>query len=272
MYRRAQGQAMLRRAALILTAVIVISALAAKLRRGDTLSISPLAKPTATPVSMGFDETVVSRDVTFEKLTWYALQTGIFSSQEAADAKALAYADRGAPGYVSPDGDKFRVLIACYDTETDAASVRDRLASAQEVDVYLHRWELPEMSLRLTGMAGQLDVAEAGMQLLRQSAALLRDAAIAMDRGESDPDDALRLLSGLNDQYVLWRRTARQRFVQPYPAMIGALLSLADGWDTQYTDLKGASGSVTALSASLKIHAMEQYAHLAQLYALIQAP
>lgn len=265
MYRRARGQAMLRRGALMLAVAVIAAGLAGRMRRGDALRVSPVTHPTPTPVTAGFDETVVSREITLEGATWYALQTGIFSTRQAADARAVAYSDRGAPGYVHPDGDRFRVLIACYGTESDAAAVRDRLASRQEVDVYLHRWVLPEMTLRLTGMAGQLDVAEAGLHLIRQSASLLRDTAIALDRSEEDASGALEILAALDEQHRLWRATARQRFGQPHPALIGDLLSLADQWDARYAALQRESASAAALSAAMKIQSMTAYDDLSQL-------
>lgn len=249
----------------MLAVAVIIAGLAGRMRRGDALRISPVTHPTPTPVTAGFDETVVSREITLEGVTWYALQTGIFSTRQAAEARAVAYSDRGAPGYVHPDGDRFRVLIACYGTESDAAAVRDRLASRQEVDVYLHRWALPEMTLRLTGMAGQLDVAEAGLHLIRQSASLLRDTAIALDRSEEDASGALEILASLDEQHRLWRLTVRQRFGQPYPALIGDLLSLADQWDARYAVLQRESASPAALSAAMKIQSMTAYDDLSQL-------
>lgn len=266
MYKRARGQAMLRRAALLFTAVMIIAGLAGRLRGGHDMSAKPLLKPTPTPVTLGFDETVTSREVALEKLTWYGLQTGIFSTKEAADAKAASFSDRGAPGYVYQDGEKYRVLIACYGEESDAATVRDRLARQQEVDVYLHRWTLPALTLRLSGMAGQLDVAEAGLHLVRQSAAQLRDCAIAADRGESGLSGAQATLKQMDESFRLWQETARRRFSKPYPMLIDELLSLADAWGTHYASMTGASRDITALSASMKIHAMTMYTQLAQLH------
>lgn len=266
MYKRARGQAMLRRAALLFTAVMIIAGLAGRFRRDDGMTAQPLLKPTPTPVALGFDETVTSREVALESLTWYGLQTGIFSTKEAADAKAASFADRGAPGYVYQDGEKYRVLIACYGEESDAATVRDRLAQQQEVDVYLHRWTLPALTLRLSGMAGQLDMAEAGLHLMRQSAARLRDCAIAADRGESGLSGAVAALKELDDQFRLWEDTARRRFSRPYPLLIDELLSLADAWGAHYASMTGASDNITALSASMKIHAMTMYTRLAQLH------
>lgn len=271
MYARARGQATLRRAIYALTALVVALGLIGRFRLDDGLTAKPLERPTATPVTMGFDETVVTRELSLDSLTWYGLQTGIFSTREAAEAKAGSYADRGAPGYVYQDGEKFRVLIACYENEADAAAVRDRLAEVQDVDVHLHRWTLPSLTLRLSGMAGQLDVAEAGMQLLRQTALLLRDEAIAIDRSERSLETSCATLSHMDEQMRLWRQTARQRFGKPYPAMIDGQLAIADSWDTYYSAMKAAD-SLTGLSASMKIHAMTLYTQLAQLHDMLNSP
>ena len=82
---------------------------------------------TASPTPDVFDRSIVTREVLLPGQTWYAIQTGVFSTREAADEKANAYADRGAPGVVVEDGGKWRVFIASYGREEDAAAVRQRL-------------------------------------------------------------------------------------------------------------------------------------------------
>ena len=106
MYRRARGQALARRALLFLTALVVAAGLASRLQGGRGLQAQAVSDPTPTPVSPAFDETVETREITLAQETWYAIQTGIFTSQSAAVEKAGLYAQRGAPGYVAQDGAK----------------------------------------------------------------------------------------------------------------------------------------------------------------------
>lgn len=259
MYRVKRGQALARRLLLGAAAVVFALALAARLRGGSVLSAYPLDDPTPTPIASGFDETLETREITLEAEVWYAIQTGVFSTAEAAEEKAAAYADRGAPGYVTRDGDKWRVFIACYGDKTDANTVRTRLNDAQQVETYLFEWALPRLSLRLSGMVGQMDVVEAGLTLRQQLARQLRDDASRLDGGAVSLGDERQTLQSLDQQVSLWANTARSRFARPYPAVIDALLSWADDWQTRYGALTAAAHDATALSAALKAHAMGLY-------------
>ncbi len=184
--------------------------------------------------------------------TWYAIQTGVFSNEDAAREKAELLTDRGAPGAVVEDGEKWRVFIACYGTETDAASVRQRLGENQRIETYLYRWTCPELQLRLKGMAGQVDVAEAGFTLLLQAARTLRDTASLLDAGELTLTEAQEQITALDGQMTLWRQTALERFGRNPPSPIKELLALSDAWAPIRGNLEN-QDSKTALSAQLKL-------------------
>lgn len=255
MYRRRRRQARRRlAAALLLTAAAVLAMLILTRRPG--FLAQRITTPSPTPVTAAFDRTVATREVTLPAETWYAIQTGVFSTQEAAREKADAYAERGAPGTVVQEGDKWRVFIACYGSEADAATVRQRLGENQRVETYLYRWSCPELRLRLTGMAGQLDVLEAGFALIRQTAERLRDMAILMDAGETTVDEAVQAVGDLNESISLWADTARERFGKQAPEIVQKLLSIADGWNNCRKTIAAAGDSPTALSAALKGQAM----------------
>lgn len=256
MYRRQRGQALARRVLLGIAAIAVLTGLIAKFRGEGGLIVRPIADPTATPVSPGFDETVGTREITLPEEVWYAIQTGVFSSGEAAEDKAGEYADRGAPGYVARDGDKWRVFISCYGDKDDASSVRARLSNVQQVDTYLFEWVSPRLRLRLSGMVGQMDVVEAGLALRQQLARQLRDDASRLDSGAVTIGEERQALDSLDGQITLWADTARSRFARPYPALVEALLSWSDGWQAVYGALRAASDDPTALSAALKKQAM----------------
>ena len=260
MYRQRRGQAWARGLLLGVACVAVAAGLISRLRGGRDLIAQPIAQPTATPIASAFDETVETREISLPGETWYAIQTGVFSSREAAEERAGAYTDRGAPGYVSRDGDKWRVFIACYGDKTDANNVRTRLQDAQQVETYLFEWVNPGLKLRLSGMVGQMDVVEAGLALRRQVAGQLRDDASRLDSGAVTLKDERQLIESLDGQVTLWADTARSRFARPYPALVEALLSWADEWQTCYRELSAAFGDPTALSAALKAEAMALYA------------
>ena len=260
MYRRARGQALLRRTLLFLTALIITAGLASRAQSGRGLQAQAVVQPTQTPVAPAFDETAETREITLGQETWYAIQTGIFTSQAAAEEKAGLYAQRGAPGYVAQDGAKWRVFIACYGDKDDASGVRERLSAGQDVETYLHSWVCPALTLRLSGMRGQIDVAEAGLSQGLQQAVRLRDGAALLDCGEWTPGEARALAEELRAQAALWLETARSRFARPYPALMAGLMEAAEEWNGRYQLLdRAAQESATALSAEMKLQAMALY-------------
>lgn len=256
--RRARGQAMLKAALLAASALVVLVGLAGHLPGSSGFQAEKVSQPTATPVTSAFDETVGSREVTLLEDTWYAIQTGVYSTKEAAESRTALYADRGAPGYAAQDDGKWRVFIACYGEKGDAANVQERLNTTQKVETHLHTWMAPTVTLRLSGMAGQLDVAESGLMMPGQTALLLRDAAIALDAGESSVKRAQQTVQSLGDTAVLWAKTARLRFTAPYPDVITEVLRFADAWAERYPALLRLEDA-TALSAQLKQCAMYAY-------------
>lgn len=269
MYRYRQKRA--RRRWVLAGVVLVGIALAVLLGRRPSLIAERIAQPTATPITAQYDQTIETREVTLGAETWYAIQTGVFSTSEAAQEKASAYTERGAPGTVVQDGEKWRVFIACYGSEADATAVRQRLGTNQRVETYLYRWTCPELRLRLTGMAGQLDVVEAGFALVRQSAEALRDAATQLDAGELTTAEAAQAVGDMDSRITLWAQTARARFGKAVPEIVQGLLRVTDGWDAQRRQLEKAAGSPTELSAALKGQGMALYDALITLRAQINA-
>ena len=154
LYRQQMARRRLGRMIVLTLLIFAAGALTLSRNAASHLTAETIAQPTATPIAAAYDQTVVSREITLAAETWYAIQTGVFSNEDAAREKAELLSDRGAPGAVVEDGEKWRVFIACYGTETDAASVRQRLGENQRIETYLYRWTCPELQLRLKGMAG----------------------------------------------------------------------------------------------------------------------
>jgi len=257
MDRRLRGRERIRRILTALTLLVVALGLFLRFGRDAGFSARPLAQPTATPVAAAFDETVVTREVAMDAQVWYAIQTGLFSTKEAAEEKAALYTDRGAPGYVCRDGEKWRVYIACYESREDASAVRERLSLAQGVETHLHVWSCPALTLRVSGMAGQVDVAEAGLALMRQAAVQMRDGASRLDGGEITFPQAREQLAVLDGQIRLWQDTLNRRFTQPLPDMVQSLRDTLDTWHNLHAALEDAARSgATAYSAQMKLTAM----------------
>lgn len=259
------------RIAVFLLLALALAAGVAVWRRPQKLRAEGIAPPSPTPVTSAFDRSVVTREVELPSDVWYTIQTGVFSAREAAVEKAAAYADRGAPGTVVEDGGKWRVFIASYGREEDAAAVRERLGSLQRVETYLYAWTCPSLRLRLSGMAGQLDVAEAGLTLLSGAGAILRDAAGLLDAAQVTTAEALRTVEELDGQITLWAETARDRFGRQQPELVQQLLNIAQGWKTRCLALREAAGTPEALSAALKTQGMQMYDEMIRLRSALSA-
>ena len=257
MYRRRRKRAKSFRMMILL--LLIGMAIALVVRQLPEGFISErIALPTPTPVTSSFEQTVETREVTLSAETWYAIQTGVFSTQEAAQQKSKAYAERGAPGTVVKQGEKWRVFIACYGTEADASAVRARLETNQKVDTYLYEWECPELRLRLTAKAGLLDAVEAGFTLLTSTAVALRDTATALDAAQLTTREAAQAAAALDSQISLWEDTVRSRFGKSIPALVQGMLEITGNWGARYGALQ-ACEDATTLSAGLKGQAMGMY-------------
>lgn len=214
--------------------------------------------PKASAKTKAEAQTSETREVTLGEEVWYAIQTGVFSTEEAARSKADAYADRGAPGTVIREGEKWRVFIACYGTEMEATTVRTRLEQNQKVDTYLYAWKCPELRLRLTGKVSQLDAVEAGFTLLMSAAAALRDTAMVLDAGQLTKQEADSAMDALDDQIQLWEDTIRSCFGRNVPDLVQDQLTIADNWKARAATIAKAANA-TEQSAVLKDQAMGLY-------------
>lgn len=267
-YRRKLARRRCMRTVVLLVLIAVAVAAMLGQERRARLSAEAIAQPTATPIAVSYDQSLVEREVTLPEETWYAIQTGVFSTQEAAQEKADVLTQRGAPGAVVQDGDKWRVFIACYGTETDAASVRQHLGENQRVETYLYRWACPELQLRLKGMAGQVDVVEAGFTLMMQSVRLLRDTASLLDARELTQLEAKQALSEQEKQVRLWEKTANDRFGRNPPSPVKELLNQLQAW-TAALDACRQQETKTALSAQLKLEGIGLFESMVKLRATL---
>lgn len=260
-YRRGRSRQAVVRLLLALTVLVIGSGLYQRWSMHASLTVDRVPDPTVTPVPADYDESVVARETILPEETWYAIQTGVFTQADAAKARADAYADRGAPGIVAQEGERYRVFIAAFRDKADAASVREKLNAQQAVETYLYPWVCPAVTLRLSGMAGQLDVVQSGLSMALQAAALLRDYATAYDQGGVTAEDVTSLISGLDSQFALWQDTASRRFDKPYPAVLAAEMALADAWHSAGREILKA-GTATDMSAAMKVQAMLLYARV----------
>ena len=261
MYRQKRQRAKtLRRGILLVVAAVVMLVIWRK--NPGLLEIERIGLPTEAPRSKAEARMTETREVTLAEEIWYAIQTGVFSTEEAARQKADEYVQRGAPGTVINEGEKWRVFIACYATETEASAVRSRLQQYQKVDTYLYAWTCPELRLRLTGQAGQLDAVEAGFTLLSSTATALRDTAKELDAAQLTTSEVTAVMDKLDHQITLWEETIRSAFGRQEPQLMADLLSISGNWDNRYAVIKKAE-SATEISAALKDQAMGMFDEIA---------
>lgn len=104
LYRQQMARRRLGRMIVLTLLIFAAGALTLSRNAASHLTAETIAQPTATPIAAAYDQTVVSREITLAAETWYAIQTGVFSNEDAAREKAELLTDRGAPGAVVEDG------------------------------------------------------------------------------------------------------------------------------------------------------------------------
>lgn len=208
---------------LFLSAVILFSGVAA--RSGGDAVFETVATPSPIPLDAAFDETRETREITLNGSVWYALQLGAFETEEAAGQLAEQFQRRGAAGYLWPE-ERFRVLAAVYPEKEDAQAVRQQLRDQHDVDSYLFEISIPSVSLRMTGMRGQIDILEAAFlhaeELIRQ----MERISETLDRQEITPAEAVEELNTLREQVELVALRMEQRFLSPRNAAVTGLIGL----------------------------------------------
>ena len=208
---------------LFLSAVILFSGVAA--RSGGDAVFETIATPSPIPLDAAFDETRETREITLNGSVWYALQLGAFETEEAAGQLAEQFQRRGAAGYLWPE-ERFRVLAAVYPEKEDAQAVRQQLRDQHDVDSYLFEISIPSVSLRMTGMRGQIDILEAAFlhaeELIRQ----MERISETLDRQEITPAEAAEELNTLREQVELVALRMEQRFLSPRNAAVTGLNGL----------------------------------------------
>ena len=95
----------------------------------DKLEQESTANEESLEVSLNGGISSVSENVELPAISCFALQMGVFSSEENASALSDSLKERGAGGYVYDDEGMYRVLASGYGTETEARTVKDRLIS-----------------------------------------------------------------------------------------------------------------------------------------------
>ena len=217
------GKRILTGVLLFVSCILILMGL---LRDGNGgLSFELKVTPTPTAIAKAFDETFVSREISLPARSWYAIQLGAFDSEESARSLADSFVARGAAGYVRKDV-RFRGLAALYPTREEAQTVRQQLQSQHQIDSYVYEIAMPEILLNVKGMAGQLDVLEAGMQYLNTTLEKFCEISASMDKQDLPVEQELSRLADIASQAGTIKSVLSQRFSTVNYAVVSDLVTL----------------------------------------------
>ncbi len=213
--------------------------------RTEKTNFSLVMKASQTPIPMDefFDETPASITVELPADTWYALQVGVFESEESAHQAAQVFQARGAAGYIWHDG-RYRVLAAVYPSKEDAQIVREQLKERHSIDTYLYPIEYPSVHMRLTGMQGQLEILEASFEHAKDIAVQLQQQSVAIDRQEISGFDAKKKLDAITAQADIVALRLEQRFPKPVHSTVQALIECFTDYSSFALEFTGEESAV----------------------------
>ncbi len=216
------GKRILTGVLLFVSCLLILSGL---LRDGTGgLKVEVKITPTPTVIGKTFDETMTTRQISIPQRSWYAIQLGVFDSEASARAQADSFVARGAAGYVLKDS-RFRVLAALYSTRDEAQTVRQQLQTQHKIDSYVYEVSLPEILLNVEGMAGQLDVLEAGMQFLNTALEKFCQSSISMDRQDQSVEQELTKLAEIASQADTLANVLKVRFTSVKSTVVDNLVA-----------------------------------------------
>lgn len=248
---------------LFLSVVLLLSGLLWR-GGGDGVELNVAGTPTPIPTDAAFDETVETREMTLPSRTWYALQLGAFENEQSAAELAKTFEARGAAGYVWKDT-RYRALAALYPTQADIQQVRTQLSGKYGIDSYTYEVSLPTLTLRMTGMRGQLDILEAGFLHADDLVSQLQKLSILMDRQEVNAEEAIQQLGGLRSQMETVSLRLSQRFGSPRHGAVQGLIDLFDSFAV-FTKGVQTGASAVELATDIKYQALDTLYRLKTIY------
>ena len=248
---------------LAVAALVVLSGLLSG-NTGDDFDLLKIRHETSEPFADHFDETRTETVVDLPAYSWYALQTGVFEDEASARQSSLAFQKRGAAGYLWHDG-RYRVLASAYPQREDAQLVREQLREQHNIDSYLYAIEFPAVSLRLSGMQGQIDILQAAFGHAADLAEQIQKISVELDRQEISADDAAKRIASLNTQMREAAIRLGQRFASPVPETVQALMECFDGY-AGFAETVSAGENAALLGMKLKYQLFETLQHIQKVY------
>lgn len=170
-----------------------------------------------------------SAEISLTGRTWYALQLGAFTQENAAWQLSQEFIPRGAAGYVCVQEGVFRVYAAAYPTRAEAQSVQTRL-SDQGVTTYIQLLNEPAVTLRAAGTQKQVEAVSEALQYLNTLSTKFLSLSTALDRQEMDAASAFSALNSEGSTCIALQKALENAFdgevdaaVQPLHALLVSL-------------------------------------------------
>ena len=244
---------------LAFAALIVLNGLISK-NAGNGFAVETIPQATKVPLNDAFDETMTETVLEIPGQSWFALQVGVFESEESAQEASSVFQKRGAAGYLWQDG-RFRVLAAAYPNREDAQIVREQIRDSHGIESYLYTITFPTLRLKLTGMQGQIEILQAAFAHADDLAKQIQNLSIRMDRQEISVPEAKEEISALNTQMQLVTLRLQQRFQAPMPSAVQALIECFQNYELFSQTVEG-NESAAALGMKLKYQLFETLKHI----------
>ncbi len=175
---------------LVLCALIIAVSIAMRQKMPISLPFSLSAQSTATPAPDTSHDAV---EISLSGRSWYALQLGAFTQENAAQQLSQQFISRGAAGYVLKENDIYRVYAAAYPTRAEAQSVQTHL-SEQGVATYIQACNEEPVTLRAAGTHTQLQAVSDIFTYLDALSMKFFTLSSQLDTSEITATDALEAL------------------------------------------------------------------------------
>lgn len=174
-----------------------------------------LPSPTQSPQATAAQTVMVTRDIVFPAVSYYAIQTGAFSSDASAKEASEAIKSVGGAGYVLHDT-KYRVLASMYFDAESARAVKESLAK-NDVDCYIYSGSLPKLELSVTAPGECINALDNAYGLLFEALeqmTALADDVDSQQKTVSEAIDALSVQKNNLDEACMGLSSCEQVFSQ----------------------------------------------------------
>lgn len=142
----------------------------------------------------------VSAEITFPAMKMWLLQVGAFGENDNAEKSAEEIADMGGAGYILEEDGTYRVIIAGYAKEEDAANVKERLKTEQNMESKLLELSAESAVYTMKTEQSVIDAFAAAAEECGNYPQLLMELSLRLDKGEISAAEAINELSEMKEQ------------------------------------------------------------------------